>query len=44
MKTGGGVPPKPNDDETAKIISIIGDDLDDLGNDIDSNVAPSKLI
>ena len=42
MRTGGGAPPKVEDEETAKILSIISDDIDDLGNDLDSDARQSK--
>ncbi|KAK3892265.1 hypothetical protein Pcinc_003886 [Petrolisthes cinctipes] len=37
MRTGGGTPPKKEDDETAKILGIISDELEDLGNEPDSD-------
>ena len=43
MRTGGGPPPKPAEDpDSAKILSLIGDELADLGNELDSDSAPSK--
>ncbi|KAK3893862.1 hypothetical protein Pcinc_002354 [Petrolisthes cinctipes] len=37
MRTGGDTPPRKEDDETAKILGIISDELEDLGNDLDSD-------
>ncbi|XP_066958881.1 uncharacterized protein [Macrobrachium rosenbergii] len=41
MRTGGGAPPKPEDEETAKILSIIGDDLDGEENELDCDAVQS---
>lgn len=41
-RTGGGTAPKVEDEETSKILSIINDDLDDLGNELDSDARRSK--
>ena len=41
MRTGGDAPPKPEDDETAKILTIIADDLDGEENELDSDAIQS---
>ncbi|KAK3869316.1 hypothetical protein Pcinc_025364 [Petrolisthes cinctipes] len=43
-RTGGGAPPKEHDDETNKILGLISEDLDDLGNDLDSDARPSNAV
>ncbi|KAK3861809.1 hypothetical protein Pcinc_032280 [Petrolisthes cinctipes] len=42
-RTGGGAPPKEPDDETKKILRHISEDLDDLGNDLNSDARPSNV-
>lgn len=42
MRTGGGDPPQVVDVETVKILSIISDDLVDVGNELDSDTVQSK--
>ncbi|XP_068232556.1 myb/SANT-like DNA-binding domain-containing protein 3 [Palaemon carinicauda] len=41
MRTGGGAPPKPEDEETAKILTIISDDLDGEENELDCDALQS---
>lgn len=35
MRTGGGAPPKPEDEDTVKILTLISDDLDGEENELD---------
>ncbi|KAK4324165.1 hypothetical protein Pmani_005168 [Petrolisthes manimaculis] len=43
MRTGGGTPPKKEDDETAKVLGIISGKLDDLGNDFDCGTRQMRV-
>lgn len=43
-KTSGGAPPPDYLEESAKILGILGDQVDDVGCDFNSDAVKSKLV